>query len=69
MIKLRSWSKWDEEGFIEVLVDENVLKGYVKDLEMQIAEAIMNKNYSLASDLIREREEVVEKLEERNKEV
>ena len=69
MIKLRSWSKWDDDGLIEVLIDEDVLKGYVKDLEMQIAEAIMNKNYSLASDLIREREEVVEKLEERNKEV
>ena len=62
MIKLRSWSQWNEDGLIDVLVDEDVLNGYVKDLEMQIADAVMNKNYSLASDLISEREKVVGKL-------
>ena len=64
MIKVRSWSKWDEDELIEVMVDKDVLRGYVKDLEMQIADAVLNKNYTKTSELINERSEVVEKLEE-----
>ena len=64
MIEIKSWANWNDEGLIEVLVDEDVLRGYVKDLEMQIADAVMNKNYTEASKLISKREKVVKKLEE-----
>jgi len=64
MIEIKSWSNWNDEGLIDVFVDEDVLRGYVKDLEMQIADAVMNKNYTEASKLISKREKVVEKLEE-----
>lgn len=66
MIKLRSWAKWDDDGLIEISVDKDVLKTFVKDIELQIAEAVFNKNYSLASELIIKRKALVEKLEEYN---
>ena len=62
-VKVRSWSKWDEDGLIEVMVDKDVLREYVKDLEKQISDAIFNKKYTKAYELIGEREKIVEQLE------
>ena len=63
-IKIYSWSKWDDDGLIEVKVSKEILKEFANKYEEKIDQAIRYKRYEEASKLISDRKALIEKIKE-----
>ena len=61
--KAFSFTGWTDDGFIEIKVDEEMLKKVVSILEDEITASVKDKNYDIAKDYMYDRESLVDKLE------